>query len=76
MAIGGGAVWPLRSGFSALTSLGCGLLLTPDARLFVMLAPACFGEDAVLLNTLRKALEGGLERFVVPDDYFGQPYLR
>ena len=41
-----------------------------------MLTPACFGEDAVLLNTLGKALEGGLERFVVPDDYFGQPYLR
>jgi hypothetical protein len=65
----------LSCSLPALAALRGGLLLAPNTRLLVVLSPAGFGEDAVLLDALGEALEGGLEGFVIANDDFGQPCL-
>jgi hypothetical protein len=42
---------------ATLASLGRCLLLAPDAGLFVVLAAARLGQDAILLNSLGEALQ-------------------
>jgi hypothetical protein len=71
----GGETARLSGRSAALAPLGCSLLLATNAGLLVVLTSPGFGEDAVLLDALREALQRGLEGFVFSDDYFGQTCL-
>src|SRR3954470_11023053 len=50
----------------------CFLALPLHRRLLVVLAAACFGEDATLLDLLVEAAECALERLVLTNSDFGQ----
>jgi len=57
-----------------LAEAGRFLLLALHARLFVVLAAARFGEDAVLLDALVEPLERAFEGLVVTNNDFGQGF--